>query len=64
MRQTIRFRINREYGVARATTMIKYSTEIRGSQQTVALRQPATGAGADRQGFRRSALHGPWRVER
>ena len=63
VRQTVGFPINREYGVARTTMMIKYCTEIRGPQQTVALRQPATGAGATRQGFRRSAWRDLWRVE-
>ena len=64
MPQTVGFAIDREYGIARAAMMVEYSTEIRGSQETVALRQPATSAGAINQGLRRSVLRGPWRVAR
>lgn len=64
MPQTVRFAINREYGIARAAMMFEYGTEICRSQETVALRQPATSAGATGQGLRRSVLSGPWRVAR
>ncbi len=64
MPEIVGFAIDREYGIARAAMPFEYSAEIRGSQQTVALGQPAACAGASGQGLRRSVLRGPWRVER
>jgi hypothetical protein len=64
MPQIVGSTIDRKYGIACAAMMVEHSTEICRSQETVALRQPATSAGAAGQGLRRSVLSGPWRGAR